>query len=86
MAASLFTKSDQFLVLILLIAGCKDAVLRLHHMVKKRILHFEECMIQVFCETMWLQRKDSESAKAAEQAPVEIPAEAGEENTKWIAI
>ncbi|KAK9018430.1 hypothetical protein V6N11_001406 [Hibiscus sabdariffa] len=33
-----------------------------------------------------LQAKDPESAKAAEQAPAEIPAEAGDENTKWSAI
>ncbi|KAK8502011.1 hypothetical protein V6N12_048125 [Hibiscus sabdariffa] len=32
--------------------GCKGAVLGLHHMVKKK-LHFKECMIQGFRETMW---------------------------------
>ncbi|KAK8560008.1 hypothetical protein V6N12_012816 [Hibiscus sabdariffa] len=35
-------------------AGCKGAVLGLHHMVKKK-LHFEERMIQGFRETMWAQ-------------------------------
>ncbi|KAK8682688.1 hypothetical protein V6N13_055067 [Hibiscus sabdariffa] len=53
MAAALFTKSDQFSCIDLLIAGCKGAILGSHHMVKKRILHFKECMIQEFCETMW---------------------------------
>ncbi|KAK9044817.1 hypothetical protein V6N11_058708 [Hibiscus sabdariffa] len=54
MAAILFTKYDQFSCVNLLIAGCKGAVLGLHHMVKKRILHFEERMIRGFCETMWV--------------------------------
>ncbi|KAL4334456.1 hypothetical protein GQ457_07G010000 [Hibiscus cannabinus] len=38
------------------IAGCKEAVLGLHHMRQKNQLHFKECMIQGLCENSMQKR------------------------------